>query len=102
MPSEVSVDPVEQARGRLRRSRAEIVELAQQFRGEVAPSPESFPRSLIMRAATSAGARVLLGGATLSLALLRPGLFAIVNRLVPLTPLLRGAVNRYLVRRIFR
>jgi hypothetical protein len=88
---------------RLRRSRAQIVELAMDLKGGPAHSPPAFPRSAIMRAATGRTGRTLLSGAAIAVTLMRPGLLRGAARLLPFAmPLLRGALNRYLVRRFTR
>ena len=89
-------------RERLRASRAEILSAVRQIRGESRPESLTFPRSLIMRALLGQGGRALLGGAALGLGLWRPRLIKTLWRLAPLAPLVRGALNRYLLRRIFR
>jgi hypothetical protein len=98
MASDAASDAVE----RLRLSRTEIIALAKELRGDTQAGSDAFPRSAIMRAATGSSGRALLSGATLALALLRPGLFTALERLAPMGPLLRSVVKRYLVRRIFR
>jgi hypothetical protein len=98
MANEAAIDAVE----RLRHSRAQIVALAKELRGDTQPASSAFPRSAIMRAATGSSGRALLGCAALGLALLRPGLFTTLERLAPIAPLLRSVVKRYVVRRIFR
>ena len=102
MPTKKRAESIRQTRERLRQSRAEIFTLAREIKGGGNPSSSPFPRSLIMRALLSHGGRALLGGAALGLGLLRPRLLMTVWRLAPLAPLLRGALNRYLVRRILR
>jgi hypothetical protein len=102
MVIETTVDCNDQARGRLRSSRRDIVALAAQLRGDALPGNAAFPRSAIMRAALAPRGRALLGAAALGMALMRPRLLVAVARLAPLTPMLRSVVNRYLVRRIFR
>jgi hypothetical protein len=102
MPNNQRAHSIRQTRERLQRSRAEMLALARELKGEGTPSTLAFPRSLLMRALLSNGGRVMLGGAALGLGLLRPRLLVALWRLAPLTPLLRGALNRYLVRRILR
>jgi hypothetical protein len=102
VPTNVRAESIKQTRERLERSRAEIIALAREVRGNASPSDRQFPRSLIMQTLLSPGGRALLGGAALGLGLLRPRMLSAVWRLAPLMPLLRGALNRYLVRRIFR
>jgi len=93
---------IRQTRERLRSSRAEIFTLARQIKGEGSPNTLAFPRSLIMRALLGQGGRALLGGAALGLGMWGPRWVKALWRLAPLAPLLRGAVNRYVMRRIFR
>ena len=102
MTSTVAQDPVEQARERLRQSRADIVLLAAALKGNRRRDDDAFPRSFIMRAATGRGGRLIAGGAALGLVLARPGLLPIVGRLIPwapLVPVMSSILNRYLVRR---
>jgi hypothetical protein len=91
---------IDEPRERLRRSRNEIVALAAKLRRDGARANSAFPRSAIMRAATGPTGRKVLGGAALMLALMRPGLLRTAGRMLPVAmPLLRSALNRYLVRR---
>jgi hypothetical protein len=95
-------DSADRARERLRQSRLEIVSLAEAIKGSRRRDDDAFPRSLIMRAVTGRGGRLMAGGAALGLALARPGLLPIVGRLIPwapLLPVLSSVLNRYLVRR---
>lgn len=64
----VSADRIEQTRARLMCSRAEI------FQRAAEASPDAFPRSRLMRAASGKGGKLLLLGVALSLALGRPRL----------------------------
>jgi hypothetical protein len=97
-------ESIEQALARLRRSRAEILESLQTLH---VPRPhkrrrDPFPRSAIMRAALGHNGRMVLGGAAVTLAVLRPRLIPMVvrfARLAPLIPVVRILLNRYLVRR---
>ena len=102
MSTNEHAESIRQTRQRLRRSRAEIFTLASELKGEARPRDSQFPRSVIMQTLMSQGGRTLLGGAALGLGLLRPRLLTTLWRLAPLAALLRGALNRYLARRIFR
>jgi hypothetical protein len=103
---------ITQTRERLRTSRAEFLAVARQMKGdgdgdgegegEDRPENTHFPRSAIMRALLGDGGRALWGGAALGLGMWGPRWIRTLWRLAPLTPLLRGALNRYLMRRIFR
>jgi hypothetical protein len=97
---------ITQTRERLRTSRAEFLAVARQMKGEgegeERPENTDFPRSAIMRALLGDGGRALWGGAALGLGMWGPRWIRTLWRLAPLTPLLRGALNRYLMRRIFR
>lgn len=102
MSTRQRTDSIAQTRARLRQSRAEIFSLAKELRVESGPRSTQFPRSLIMQILMSQGGRAVLGGAALGLGLMRPRLLTALWRLGPLAALLRAALNRYLVRRIFR
>ncbi len=89
---------------RLRQSRAEIMASLQTLQPRrLHHRPEDpFPRSGIMRAALGHNGRMVLGGAALTLAMLRPGLIPLVARiarLAPWVPVVRNLINRYVVRR---
>jgi hypothetical protein len=103
MSIETPEDSIERTLDRMRQSRAEIITSLQTLHvHRTPPRDEEFPRSAIMRAALGHNGRMMLGGAALTLAMLRPGLIPIavrVARLVPLLPLARNLLNRYLVRR---
>ncbi len=93
---------IEDDRARLRQSRLDIVQLLAALQGQPQGPADEFPRSRLMRLALGRGGRVLVGGAALSVALLRPGLLPLLGRwvpLAPLVPLLRATLNRYVVRR---
>lgn len=95
---------IEASRDRLRRSRAEIVASLEslQLRRLHHRPEDPFPRSGIMRAALGHNGRLILGGAALMLALLRPGLLPVAARFArfaPLVPVVRNLLNRYVVRR---
>ena len=95
---------IEGSRDRLRQSRADIVASLQslQLRRLHHRPEDPFPRSGIVRAALGHNGRLILGGAALTLALLRPGLIPVAARFArfaPLLPLARNLLNRYLVRR---
>jgi hypothetical protein len=88
---------------RMRQSRAEIITSLQTLHvHRTPPRDDGFPRSVIMRAMLGHNGRMVLGGAALTLAVLRPGLIPVaarMARLAPLIPLARNLLNRYLVRR---
>jgi hypothetical protein len=95
---------IEGSRDRLRQSRAQIVASLQalQLRRLHHHPEDPFPRSGIMRAAFGHNGRMILGGAALTLALLRPGLIPVAvrfARFAPLVPVVRNLINRYVVRR---
>jgi len=95
---------IESSRERLRVSREEITASLQalQLRRLHHRPEDPFPRSGIMRAALGHNGRMILGGAALMLALLRPGLIPVaarVARFAPLIPVARNLLNRYMVRR---
>jgi hypothetical protein len=96
--------PVESSQARLQQTRAEIADEldAIRFRAPHRESPPGFPRSALMRAAMGHNGRLVLGGAALTLLLLRPGLVPVLARsmrVVPWIPVARGLLNRYVVRR---
>jgi hypothetical protein len=102
MAIEGHVESIDAACERLHQTRAQFVALAHEWRDGPPRSADTFPRSAIMRAATGRNGRMLLSGAALSLAVMRPGLLPLIGRLTrlaPWVPLLSGVVNRYLVRR---
>jgi hypothetical protein len=103
MSTELREQSIERARERLRQTRAQVVASLDALKRHPAHRAEDgFPRSAIMRAATGHNGRLVLGGAALTLALLRPGLLPIaarVARLAPWVPVVRNVLNRYLVRR---
>jgi hypothetical protein len=86
---------------RLQRSREEIFALAHGLVGEY-PSADGhppFPRSRLMRALTGHGGRILLGGAALAAAMLRPSL---LWRATKAAGLLRPLLFRYVLPRLLR
>jgi hypothetical protein len=103
MSTDTHEESIERTRERMRQSRAEVVAALSALKGRHSHAADGpFPRSALMRAATGHNGRLVLGGAALTLALLRPGLLpmaARVARFAPWIPLIRNVVNRYLVRR---
>lgn len=103
MSTETREESIERARDRLRQTRAEVVASLTVIKSRHSHQPgDPFPRSAIMRAAISHNGRLVLGGAAVTLALLRPGLLPIaarVARVAPWIPVVRNVLNRYLVRR---
>lgn len=96
------LDPTATARERLQRSRRDIVQSLAALRGDAPGAADEFPRSRLMRLAFGRRARVVVSGAALGLAVLRPGWLPLMERWIPwtpLVPLLRAVLNRYLVRR---
>jgi hypothetical protein len=98
MSSELPTDRIEQTRARLRRSRAEVFELAHVLVGEgpANAADPAFPRSHLMRLATGKGGKVLLWGAALGVALMRPKLLWGVARVATT---LQPLAIRYLMQR---
>lgn len=102
MSTDTREESIARTRDRLRRTRADVVASLNILKSRHSPGPDEFPRSAIMRAAIGHNGRLVLGGAALMLALLRPGLLPIaarVARFAPLIPVLRNLLNRYLARR---
>jgi|GEM_PF-3583410 len=102
MPTDQRAASITRTRERLRASRAQLFTLARQIKGESSPDNSLFPRSGIMRALLGQGGNALLGAAALGLGMWGPRWIRVLWRLAPVAPLLRGALNRYLMRRIFR
>ncbi|MGA2023705.1 MAG: hypothetical protein ABSH23_02975 [Steroidobacteraceae bacterium] len=98
MSSNARLDGIDQARARLRASRAEIFGLARELRGDApGEGAGSAYRSHLMRALSGTGGKAVLGVALLAVALLRPRL---LRGVVRLAPLLQPLVIRYLAHRI--
>lgn len=84
---------------RLRRSRAEIFEIAHEIKGDRSPMGPEFPRSRLLRALSGRSGKFALGSAAVAMAAMRP---ALVLRLWRLVPLLRPLLLRWVLPRILR
>jgi hypothetical protein len=102
MSNESREESIAGSRERLRRTRAEIVGSLQRLSPARRKRSDAFPRSAIMRAALGHNGRLVLGGAAVTLALLRPRLLPMAMgaaRLAPWIPVVSNLLNRYVVRR---
>jgi hypothetical protein len=101
--AELTEQRIEDARGRLQRSRQEIFSLARAMRGDYTGASDegdsAFPRSRVMRALAGKQGRMLLEGAALAATVLRPTLLWRYSKLVGL---LRPVLLRYVLPRLLR
>jgi hypothetical protein len=108
----MSTDPREQAIvqacERLHAARADVSDAMRVLRSGHSDKaanrgdPGEFPRSALMRAAASRNGHLVLGAVALGMLAMRPGLIPIIwriGRVIPVLPLARSLLNRYLVRR---
>lgn len=107
MSTESPRQSVRMARERLEATRAEVSEALALLHVDRRGTRDhrertGFPRSAIMRAAATREGRFAIAAAALGILAVRPGLIPVVwriGRVMPVLPIVRSLLNRYLVRR---